>query len=209
MNPQSPRELIAFHEAAHAVVARKLGLVCFKIAMFPIDDRGTAGTQTSSEAHAADLTSEAKIAGLAKDAKVALAGPIANMIHTGQPRSLLKGTDRDVEVAHHAIANIALLKAGPSPTVRARSASLHVDAEMLKQANALLKQFASETETLVRENWASIERVAAVLVTKDLVDAAELDQLIALDRAGAEGEAILTERAGPSGGRTLQLTRRP
>ncbi len=107
------RKLIAHHEAAHAVVTRKLGLNCPAICMFATDKSGQAVAFSQSAAHYADKSSiEARIEGLKRDVMVHLAGPIANVAYSGKTKQFDIGTESDIEAARNATYVIALLRAG-------------------------------------------------------------------------------------------------
>ena len=73
---QRARAIVAHHEAAHAVIARCLGVPCLGIFMFPTDESGSAGALTKSAAHDAGERLEQRLDGLRRDGLVALAGPI-------------------------------------------------------------------------------------------------------------------------------------
>src|SRR5258708_4652316 len=72
MGKPTKRQLMAGHEAGHAVIARKLGITVTFVAMFPVDERTAAGVQNESAGH-----KNGNEHGFGADAKVALAGPAA------------------------------------------------------------------------------------------------------------------------------------
>jgi cell division protease FtsH len=182
MSPKK-RKLLAHHEAAHAVVARALGVEVLCITMFDVDGESAADTQTMSASYQArDRDSDEFIRSLETDAKVSLAGPIANVIHANDPKSKSNGTETDWRKAQDAVLSITLLKAGYDRSQLYPNFP-EIDAATLQQTNALLKQFADETESLVRDLWPTIEWVAQVLIQKEWIDGAELDRLIADSKA--------------------------
>jgi ATP-dependent Zn protease len=173
------RPQISYHEAAHAVIARKLGQSCLGIMMFPTDSQSNAGALTSSAAYHSGGTVEERIEGLKCDARVSLAGPIANVLHSGREELLYDGTGGDFEHARNAALSIVLLMAGHPLPQHECAFQIEVDIVVIEQADSILSAIMAETKSLVSENWSAIERVAKVLLTADLVTEVELDGLIA------------------------------
>lgn len=56
---------------------------------------------------------------------------------------------------------------------------LELPRDVLRQANDILAVILQNCEELIDEHWAEIDRVAKVLMHRDLITASELDQLIA------------------------------
>jgi hypothetical protein len=169
----------SYHEAAHAVVARKLGQSCIGIMMFPTDPQSNACTLTGSAAYHSGGTVDERIEGLKCDARISLAGPIANVLYSGREKRLYDGTGGDFEHARSDAASIALLMAGHPLPQHHNDLQIEVDVAVLEQANSILSAIMAETKSLVSENWSAIERVANVLLTADLMTEVELDRLIA------------------------------
>jgi ATP-dependent Zn protease len=171
-------ELIAFHEAAHAVIARVLGIPCLGIMMFSTGE-GAAGALTQSAAHSSrNDTIEEQIRGLKNDAKVSLAGPIANVLHSGKATRLYDGTQSDFNTARNATLSIAMLVAGLALPESGATMEVEVDGAIIDHAIDLLSKIKAETETLVSDNWRTIHRVAQALMETSLMTEAELDRLI-------------------------------
>lgn len=167
------RMMMAYHEAAHAVLARRQGLACAEIRM-----SGSVGALTASASYESGEAVEAKIAGYEIDGAVALAGPVANVRFSGRPSSFSDGAESDLQIAQAAAGSIALLKSGQS--LPGAGNEEHVlPRDVLRQANDILAVILQNCEALVDEHWAEIDRVAKVLMHRDLITASELDQLIA------------------------------
>jgi ATP-dependent Zn protease len=169
------RELIAFHEASHAVIARKLGIGCAVIVLFP----GGAGALTSSASHAAGEDVECKLEGLRIDATIALAGPCGNVRFSGREKRFSEGAARDIDLAQNNASTIAVLKAGYTFDQIWENIAIDNEPAILKEANSIIESIRNEAKTLVHENWPTIQRVAKVLLTTDVMTEEELDQLIA------------------------------
>jgi hypothetical protein len=169
----------SYHEAAHAVVARKLGQSCIGIMMFPTDPQSNACALTGLAAYHSGGTVDERIEGLKCDARISLAGPIANVLYSGCEKRLYDGTGGDFEHARSDAASIALLMAGHPLPQHHNDLQIDVDVAVLEQANSILSAIMAETKSLVSENWSAIERVANVLLTADLMTEVELDRLIA------------------------------
>jgi len=69
------REIVAYHQAAHAVVAYVLGVEFFSVAMFPTDNVNGAGALTSATSYHFVADTPARVTGLEIDDKIA--GPTA------------------------------------------------------------------------------------------------------------------------------------
>jgi hypothetical protein len=171
------REYLAHHEAAHAVIARMLGVPCLGILMFPTDDSNNAGALVQSAAFHADVGG--RLGGLKKDALVWLAGPVANVRLSGDPKHFSIGAKSDLKAAQDAALKAALLSSGVDLPWGPESFDLEVDSKTIKQANSVLKDWRVEAEQLVCEHWPKIERVARALLTADMLVEAEVDRLIA------------------------------
>jgi hypothetical protein len=169
----------SYHEAAHAVVARKLGQSCIGIMMFPTDPQSNACALTGSAAYHSGGTVDERIEGLKCDARISLAGPIANVLYSGCEKRLYDGTGGDFEHARSDAASIALLMAGHPLPQHHNDLQIEVDVAVFEQANSILSAIMAETKSLVSENWSAIKRVANVLLTADLMTEVELDRLIA------------------------------
>jgi hypothetical protein len=172
------RILIAYHEAGHAVVARKLGVEVVYVVMFPTDDGGVAGAQTRSAAYlAGGMNVTAKVSGFETDAKVALAGPIAQQQARPGSFRAWQAAD-DFANARSAAVSIALLLAGePLPSPRT-SVEVTLTNALLDSANVTLKRLQDETDAIIAVHWPAVERVAQFLTGRDLLDQTELDRLI-------------------------------
>jgi hypothetical protein len=178
MNEVKRREAMAFHEAAHAVIARTLGLSCAGIAMFPISDSGRGSAMTRSAAYLGGDSIDDQIAGLRLDIQVALAGPAANARYSGDPNKFFDGAGDDFANAQSAAIKIALLKAGYDLPRYHDDINVEIDGAMVEEANAVLVELKTEVEARIEENWPLIERVAMQLMKVDLLAEADIDGLM-------------------------------
>ena len=141
--------ITAVHEAAHAVIALRLGLVFDHVTTVPDDDAETDGAMHWTELQSAG---DLEIAATA-DAIVLLAGPFAEA-------KLTESTLHEV------------LADDPAGEDREALATLGLDDEEFVAASR-------EALALVEEDWAAIERVADELLECDTLDFAEVEALIA------------------------------
>lgn len=178
MNAVKRREIMAFHEAAHAVVARTLGLSCAGIAMFPTSASGSGSAMTRSAAYFGGDSIDDQIAGLKLDIQVALAGPAANARYSGNPKKFFDGASDDFANAQSAAIKIALLKAGYDLPRYHDDMNVEIDGSIVDEANAVLVELKGEVEARIEENWPSIERVAMELMKVDLLAEADIDALM-------------------------------
>src|SRR5262245_8600630 len=114
------REDIAYHEAGHAVIARKLGIEVTHAALFATGDDELAGTRTRSAEYLAlsayrdgKADMPAVVTALEGDVKVSLAGPTAQRRH--RPPKTEIGWDDDLERATSCAAKTVLLLSGTEP----------------------------------------------------------------------------------------------
>ncbi len=146
------RNMVAHHEAAHAVIARRLGCECPHIAMFSMDEMGMAGAVTSSASYLAGDNVQARILGLEIDAKIALAGPHSNLRLRARARDFFMGAGLDIELARAACGQISILLAGRD--VSRDSLELDLTDDDAKVANEVLNRLNMETRQLDRNEQA-------------------------------------------------------
>ena len=168
--------MVAHHEAAHAVIARRLGCECPHIAMFSMDEMGMAGAVTSSASYLAGDNVQARILGLEIDAKIALAGPHSNLRLRARARDFFMGAGLDIELARAACGQISILLAGRD--VSRDSLELDLTDDDAKVANEVLNRLDMETKQLVETNWPVIQLVASELANRDLLVQTDLDEII-------------------------------
>jgi len=179
---QRARAIIAYHEAGHAVIARALGVTVEFVAMNSISEDAAAGAMTRSAAHHADKAdTAARIRGSEADAMVALAGWAAqSRVHASSAERWVNDpADGDVRNALSNAGRIAMLQAGEPVPDLAPGEAWELPAAYRESAVANYKRLWTETNAMVAEHWRKIERLAKILIERDYVDGAELDQLIA------------------------------
>jgi hypothetical protein len=172
---------IAIHEAAHAVVARVLGVAVTHVTLFPIRPDQTAVAQTRAATFLARYSSiEAVQAANAKDAKIALAGNIAERRYRPNDKSAKQGAgaEGDAKRAATMAQMHVLVGAGLCDPVNPPE-SIDVTPEQSGVAEALLRKWWDEAVELVDSNWHAIRRVAKALQQRRFLDAEALDKLIA------------------------------
>lgn len=143
------QRITAIHEAGHAVIALRLGLVFDHVTTIPDDHAETDGAL-----HWTDLQSagDLEIAATA-DAIVLLAGPFAEARLTGS-------------TLHEVLAD------DPAGEDREALATLGLDDEEFVAASR-------EALALVEQDWPAIERVADELLECETLDFTEVEALVA------------------------------
>lgn len=177
----------ARHEAAHAVVARKLGLAVPHVTV----RKGHPHAQHELAAYLALNSDNAtRIEALEKDAIVSQAGYAAD-VHDYpdpiEPPDLFdsdvgsgEGEDSDTHSTRSCIYKIICLRAGkPVPD----SGEVRLDQAALQELYELYNSIVRKADDLVEQNWPAMVRVAKHLERHgDIDDQATLDSLI--ERAG-------------------------
>jgi len=141
--------ITAIHEAAHAVIALRLGLVFDFVTTIPDEDAETDGAMHWTELQSAG---DLEIAPTA-DAIVLLAGPFAEARVTNSN-------------LHDVLAD------DPAGEDREALATLGLDDEAFVAASR-------EALALVEQDWPAIERVAEALLERDSLDFEEVEVLVA------------------------------
>lgn len=173
------QQLVAYHEAGHAVVARVLGVDVIYAATFPTGPNNSANVRTASAAYRARGGGVAvQIAGCEADAKVQLAGPHAQ--HRYCPvkhRAYWKHEWRgDLDAAKQFIGHSILIRDGIEPR---DGLSITLTPDQQTAGETTLTRVIAETEALVEAHWPAIERVAETLVRRPMIGEDDLDALIA------------------------------
>ena len=172
------RHMIAYHEAGHAVVARKLGVEVARVDLTANDDR-IATVQTRSATWATRQAGDdppALARGLYADLMVALAGDAAQKLagllgHSG---------DSDFDNVTNFAGMLARVEAGlPSEPGPSELHELKHGDPLHTAACAIVERAWAETNTMLRDNWLAVVRVAGVLGKRDRLTQAELDHIIA------------------------------
>jgi hypothetical protein len=170
------RRLISYHEAGHAVVARKLGIEIAGVDMTPDDDddhlaivRVRSATWVAQQA-SGDRAALAR--GLYTDLMVTLAGMEAQKL-AGYPKGdfraegdLGQGTADDDNMINYAW-NLARIEAGlpiePGPD---EPEELHPGDPLHTAGVAIIERAAAETKVMLEQNWLAVVRVAGVLARR-------------------------------------------
>jgi ATP-dependent Zn protease len=185
MNRKKVRRLMAVHEAGHAAVARLLGVKVEYVVMFPTVVDSAAGAMTHSAAHAAVGKDVAvQIQGFEADTMIALAGLIAQGM--AFPGTVKKWEltppgelGSDMGNAFHAVVNILLLRRGEVLPGPGEQRAVEIPTAMVDEAVLMLKQLMAESRSLIEANWPAVERLAEALTSRDVLDQAQVDALIA------------------------------
>lgn len=171
------RSIGAHHEAGHAVIARKLGIEIEYVSVRPTSEQNSGNVRAHSAAWLArDLDVPAQIAAFEKDIKVALAGRVANK--RSHPNMMFVGEEFEIDAENVAkrVSCVAVLMAGLP--LDERLSDVMTDA-IAEHASSIVDRLEQETAALVDRHWLAIKRVAKELETRDRIDQAKLDELIA------------------------------
>jgi hypothetical protein len=189
MNEHSLYEVIAHHEAGHAVIARVLGVSFDYVTMDPADGAEAHVKARDAIWQARDADLPAQLKALATDGKMALAGPYAQMRYEPDA-SAIKALKEfsipvdawgdmnwvcDMKKISKCVAWSVLLRTHVCSSL-SECEGVHADAAECK---GLYDQLGDETEKLVAENWPAIERVAKQLKRQPTLTQIEVDALIA------------------------------
>jgi hypothetical protein len=170
----------ALHEAAHAVVARKLGLAVPRVTVRK--DRAHALHESAAYlAQTADVATQ--IEAFEKDAIVAQAGYTADVYEYPHPLEALdlfdvEGPDTDTANTRSAIYKMVCLQTG-RPLVNAGDDEVTIGADMIAAMTEVYNRVIDRSHALVDQDWHTIVRVAKHLERHgDIDDQATLDGLI-------------------------------
>ena len=169
-------DIVAHHEAGHAVVAWMLGL---KVEYVNILDGG-AGAHTESATYLArDLDNETYPAAISKDIIVALAGSYAQQRYRPQSAKRQPAEwEDDRQVATSLGCRAALVASGVERD--------QIDLAMLNNLNPgqqeyaihLFRQCGDRARELVADHWPVIVKFAQALLSRPILGADDIDKLI-------------------------------
>jgi len=195
------REETAVHEAGHAVTLFLLRPQV-PIARVTIVRQGDADGTTSWDPSAPYLRRSETSRHYSEELCIALAGGIAQQIKYG-PEMLDEGSRSDLDgatrTAWQAVARFGLDKEiGPISMpalaeVSGQSAG-PVFGRVQERVQELLKESATRVESLLRENWSLVERVAAALVDREVLGTEDL-MLLFIDRGLAQWPGVRKVRS--------------
>jgi hypothetical protein len=168
---KSNDETSAYYEAGHCVIARVLDIHVLLVTLSEGARSGTVGrTLTYNRLrHVAEENGDTpgSLLAIAAEAKIALAGPLAQLRRrprTNRKRAKHTEWREDFKTAMACIT--ALLR------LRAKTVS---KAEAIRIRQCL----EAEPKVLIKENWATVERVAKALLKHRVVNVYQVDDLIA------------------------------
>ena len=174
--------LKAYHEAGHAVVARKLGIAMSYVTMLPTDDMTGGGALTNSASWLArDADQATHLAAIEKDMKALLAGPHAQARY--QPRKHKRIPNEwasDFNLAKSFATKAVLIRNGRGADIPIGEGAFEIalGADDFAEIARLFNRIWNETEALVAELWPAITLVAEELLTRRMLFEDEVDALI-------------------------------
>ena len=186
-NLEEDLKITAYHEAGHAVLSFVL-LPEIKIEQVTIAPRlQTLGfTSYSTEDFVGNVTKEEVFSNIC----VLLAGRVANIKQFGA-RGFDSGAANDLEMATHqaymAVANLGMDdEVGNVQTdTLCQNISRQLFQRMVeKRVLVWISDATARAEELVTQHWDKIERLAAVLISREIVDGAELEAIMAEEGEG-------------------------
>ncbi|MGA2313226.1 MAG: hypothetical protein ABSF87_12785 [Xanthobacteraceae bacterium] len=175
------RPIKAIHEAAHAVIARKLGIEAHFVSMRSTA-HGNLGAVDTDSAYwlAKGLDIPGQIVAYENGAKVAPAGLSAQArLYPDSVSAGIVETEGDIATAQSIARTIVWIRAGNVLPDDDQTEVL-LSTAMLHDAQDVYERLINETHALVDTNWPAIGRVANHLESHDRIDQTELDRLIAV-----------------------------
>lgn len=169
-------KLVAYHEAGHAVVGKLLetGMNVSRVTILA-STTGAGGITLFSPNKMGLHTIEE----MENDVKVSYAGRIAELLLFGDEKLVTTGASGDIEQATQTIRHMISTYGMTKEMGMLNLEILGVDKSvMVKQATELSARLYNETETLMKENWDKVVRVAEALLEKETIMEAELDELL-------------------------------
>jgi hypothetical protein len=171
---------MAYHEAGHAVIARVQGIECPLVVMFSPFEGVAAGARTVKATFLAlDADPATLLAAIKKDIVVSLAGPCSEMKYRNKPwdKKYFRRWNNDFKSAQIGGRRAAIIATGVG--VDRSSVIHHPTAEQIAIADEVPLECLAMASDLVEAHWPAIEHVAQALMTRDRLDQAELDRLMA------------------------------
>ena len=164
------QERTAYHEAAHAVVAHALR---FGVTHASIADNHSGKAHWTAPVKFVPTPEQAR-QNLLNQATASAAGYVAEQMKWGRGRGAEQGLMNDVTYWLYKLYEIEW-----PPPERVRSALAGVAGlPIMLAAAALVEQQEESAQAILRSNWATVERLAARLLTQRRIEGAELAALL-------------------------------
>jgi pimeloyl-ACP methyl ester carboxylesterase len=179
-------KLVAYHEAGHAVIARRLGVPVCYVALFPTESEATAATVTGRavyEARCAAADPETLAKAFEVDGQICLAGPYSDFEFWRRHRAALnrkryeEGWEDDRRNAETCVGSAVLLRTGGRLPEGAQE--VEFTPEQAAAVTELWNRLKDQVQTLVARQWSAIERTAQALLGRGFLWDHELDAIIA------------------------------
>ena len=171
------KKLLAFHEAGHAVSARRLGLTISYVSLFPTQGSAADAQHHSASYAALDADQATRLDAFERDLMVCLAGPYAQIGYRPSTQAQNREAwEQDINNAGVFAGSAAMVKAG---RIRAKGDTTPLSEDLIPEATRFYEAASLKAKDLVKENWPAIIRVAEALLVRLVLNQADVDDLIA------------------------------
>lgn len=173
---------VAHHEAGHAVAARVQGIPVAFITTLAVDQRSAAAALTHSATYLSrEAGSKIWLAAIRKDIIVCLSGPFAQQRYRPQQQKKryppAEWVD-DFNNARNFAGTAALIASGIEVNAMEKTIPVEMTAEQIAYADLMLQQCHQAAHNLVVDHWPAIVKVAEALLSRPILNADDLDQLL-------------------------------